>query len=93
MGQYLQNSPVPDKVSLQAEHSLTQGEGDLDGDSDEGSEPGPHVLDHQHEADHEAADAAHPGDEPQEAEAMMTPVSASKGSEARNIITEMSSMS
>ena len=50
------------------------------------------MLDDEDKADHETADAAHSGDEPQEAEAMVTPVSASKGSEARNI-TEMPSMS
>ena len=81
MGQNLQNSPVPDKVSLQAEHSLTQGEGDLDGDSDEGGEPGPHVLHHQHEADHEAADAAHPGQDPHQAVAELAPSTAAKGSD------------
>ena len=85
MSQYLQNSPVPDKVSLQAEHSLTQGEGDLDGDSDEGGEPGPHVLHHQHEADHEAADAAHPGQHPHQAVPELAPSAAAKGSEIYSV--------
>ena len=90
---HLEVAPAPHEDSLYAEDGLAQGEGDLDGDADQHRELVAHVLHGQHEADHEAADAAHPGDEPQEAEAMMTPVSASKGSEARNIITEMPSMS
>ena len=60
VGQYLKSPPVADKVGLQAQHSLTDGEGNLDGDSDQRSEPGAHVLHHQHEADHEASDASHP---------------------------------
>ena len=60
VGQNLKSPPVADKVGLQAQHSLTDGEGNLDGDSDQRSEPGAHVLHHKHEADHEASDASHP---------------------------------
>ena len=73
-------APVPDEDSLHAEHALAQGEGDLDGDADQHREPEADVFHRQHEADHEAANAAHAGDEPQEAVTMMTPVTATKRS-------------
>ena len=76
-------SPVPDEDSLHAEHGLAQGEGDLDGDADQHRELEAHMLHCQHEADHEAADSAHAGDEPQEAVAVMTQVTATERSVTR----------
>ena len=81
MGQYLKSPPVADKVGLQAQHSLTDGEGNLDGDSDQRSEPGAHVLHHQHEADHEAADASHPRQDPRQPVPVCAPSTAAERSE------------
>ena len=81
VGQNLKSPPVSDKVGLQAQHSLTDGEGDLNGDSDQGGEPRPHVLHHQHEADHEAADAAHPRQDAHQAVTVGAPPTSAKGSE------------
>ena len=44
------------------------------------------MLDHKDEADHEAADAAHPSQEPQEAEPVVAPFSATESSEMEKII-------
>ena len=82
----LQDSPVSENVGFNAQHSLAKGEGDLDGDTEESSELEADVFHHEDEGDHEAADAAHPSQEPQEAEPVVAPFSATESSEMEKII-------
>ena len=85
MGQNLKSPPVADKVGLQAQHSLTDGEGNLDGDSDQRREPRAHVLHHQHEADHEAPDASHPRQDPGHTVPVRAPSTATERSEQEKV--------
>ena len=76
----LQDSPVSENVGFNAQHSLTKGEGDLDGDTEERRQLEADVLHHEDEGDHEAADAAHPSDEPQQSEPIGAPWASAESS-------------
>ena len=80
MSDDLKDSPVSEYESFNAEDGLAQGEGDLDGDTEESSELEADVLHHEDEGDHEAADAAHPGDEPQQPEPIGAPGASAESS-------------
>ena len=76
----LQDPPVSENVGLNAQHSLAKGEGDLDGDPEESGQLEADVLHHEDEGDHEAADAAHPGDEPQQPKPICAPGASAESS-------------
>ena len=80
MSDDLKDSPVSEYESFNAEDGLAQCEGDLDGDTEESSELEADVFHHEDEGDHEAADAAHPGDEPQQTEPIGAPGASAESS-------------
>ena len=69
----LQDSPVSEDEGFKPQHSLSQGERDLNGDPEESGQFEADMLHHEYEGDHEAADTSHPGDEPQQSKPIGAP--------------------